>query len=40
MARLRAHVAVGASIVMITHDSRIFPQADRLIRMADGYIEG
>ena len=35
---IRARVREGATALMITHDSRIFPDADRVVRMMDGRI--
>jgi putative ABC transport system ATP-binding protein len=35
---IRARVRNGATALMITHDSRIFPDADRVVQMMDGRI--
>jgi putative ABC transport system ATP-binding protein len=31
-------VARGHTVIIVTHDSRIFPLADRLVRIDDGRI--
>jgi putative ABC transport system ATP-binding protein len=35
---LRQRVAAGASVLMVTHDNRAFPAADRIVNMIDGRI--
>ncbi len=36
---LKSRVAHGASILMVTHDNRIFAEADRVVHMVDGRID-
>lgn len=36
---LRARVRAGVTALMVTHDTRIFPAADRVVHMIDGRIE-